>query len=153
MPVPSLSEVVQSFKRECESEGWSVSQYEDWIRVGNEYHNFLWTRTVHPTTFKKIAEEHKCALRLGALYHVVNVHYTAWLFSESPPEEILRVIEENPDLFRGTAIYDMSWINSDTPLCVKLNRTESQVYQEFERFLEKTWKVKFKSFNDLLKPV
>ena len=150
MPVPRVSELVCHFKHECESRGWEASENEDWVKVGNEYHNFLWTRTVHPTTFKKIVEEHKCAIRQGASYRVVNVDYTAWLFSETPPEELLQMTWENPELFRKTAIYDLSWINSEKPICLKLNQTDSRVFQEFENFLEKNWDVKFKPVKALL---
>ncbi len=150
MAVPKLPELVYAFKRECESLGWETSYHEDWIRVGNEYHNFLWTRTVHPTTFKKIAEEHKCAMQQGTSYRVVDVHFTAWLFSETPPEELLKIMEEKPELLMCTAIYDMSWTNSENPICLKLNRTDSRVFQRFESFLEKNWGVRFKSVEDLL---
>ena len=150
MPVPRISELVCHFKRECESRGWEASQHEDWIKVGNEYHNFLWTRTVRPATFKKIAEEHKCAIRQGVSYQVVDVDYTAWLFSETPPEELLQMTWENPELFRKTAIYDLSWINSEKPICLKLNQTDSRVFQEFENFLEKNWGVKIKPVKALL---
>lgn len=150
MPVPRLSELVYDFKRECESRGWEASQHEDWIKVGDEYHNFLWTRTVHPTTFKKIAEEHRCAILQGISYRVVDVNYTAWLFSETLPEELMQMMEENPALFRKTAIYDLSCMHAEKSACLKLNKTDSQVFQEFESFLEKTWGIKFKSVKDLL---
>jgi hypothetical protein len=150
MPVPRVSELVCYFKNEAESRGWEASQHEDWVKVGNEYHNFLWTRTVRPATFKKIAEEHKCAIRRGVSYQVVDVNYTAWLFSETPPEELLQMMEENPWLFKKIAIYDLSWINSEKPICLKLNQTDSRVFQEFENFLEKNWGVKFKSIKTLL---
>jgi len=150
MPIPRVSELVCCFKRECESRGWEASQHEDWIKFGNEYHNFLWTRTVRPATFKKIAEEHKCAIRQGVSYQVVDVDYTAWLFSETPPEELLQMMEENPWLFKKMAIYDLSWINSEKPICLKMNQTDSRVFQQFENFLEKDWGVKIKSIKALL---
>jgi len=150
MAIPRVWELVRNFKRECESRGWKASQHEDWVKVGNIYHNFLWTRTVHPATFKKIAEEHRCAIRQGISYHVVDVTYTAWLFSETPSEELLQIAEENPELFEKTAIYDLSWINSEKPVCLKLNQTDSPVFKEFESFLEKKWGVEFKPVKELL---
>jgi len=149
MAIPRVWDLVHYFKRECEARGWKASQHEDWVKVGNEYHNFLWTRTVRPATFKKIAEEHKCAIKQGTSYNVVNVAYTAWLFSESPPEELLQMAEENPELFQKTAIYDLSCINSEKPACLRLNQTDSRVFQEFESFLEKKWGVEFKPVKEL----
>jgi len=150
MALPRVWELVRHFKSECESRGWKASHNEDWVKVGNEYHNFLWTRTVRPATFKKIAEEHKCAIKQGISYQVVDVAYTAWLFSEAPPEELLQIAEENPELFKKTAIYDLSWARSEKPLCLKLNQTKSQVFQEFESFLEREWGVEFKPVKELL---
>jgi len=154
MAIPRVWELVRHFKKECESRGWEASQNEDWVKVGNEYHNFLWTRTIHPATFRKIAEEHRCAIRRGISYHVVDVDYTAWLFSETPPEELLQMAEENPELFRKTAIYDLSCAHSEESVCLKLNQTDSRVFQEFESYLEKNWGLKFKEVRKLLsKPV
>jgi len=46
-------------------------------------------------------------------------------------------VKENTELLRRTAIYDLSWAYSGKPLCLKLNETDSQVFKEFENFLEK----------------
>jgi len=150
MTVPRVWELVRSFKRECESRGWKISEHEDWVKAGNEYHNFLWARTVHPATLKKIAEEHKCAIKQGISYQVVDVAYTAWLFSVAPSEKLLQTVAENPEFSKRTAIYDLSWAYSKKPLCVKLNQTNSSVFREFENFLEKKWGVEFKPVQGLL---
>lgn len=150
MTIPRVWELVRSFKRECESRGWKVSEHEDWVKTGNEYHNFLWTRTVRPATLKKIVEEHKCAIKQGISYQVVDVAYTAWLFSEAPSEELLQTVVENPELSKRTAIYDLSWAYSKKPHCLKLNQTDSSVFQEFENFLEKKWGVEFKPVQSLV---
>lgn len=150
MTIPRVWELVRSFKYECESRGWKVSENEDWVQAGNEYHNFLWTRTVRPATLKKIVQEHRCAIKQGISYLVVDVAYTAWLFSEAPSEELLQTVAENPELSKRTAIYDLSWTYSKKPICLKLNQTDSRVFQEFENFLEKKWGVEFKRFHDLL---
>jgi len=150
MAIPRVWELVRSFKCECESRGWKASEHEDWVKADNEYHNFLWTRTVHPATLKKIAQEHKCAIKQGISYQVVDVAYTAWLFSEAPSEELLQTVAENPELSKRTAIYDLSWACSKRPVCLRLNKTESSVFQEFESFLEKKWGVEFKSVQGLL---
>ena len=150
MTIPRVWELVRSFKYECESRGWKVSEHEDWVHAGNEYHNFLWTRTVRPAAFKKIAEEHKCAIKQGISYQVVDVAYTAWLFSEAPSEELLQTVAENPELSKRTAIYDLSWAYSEKTLCLKLNQTGSRVFKEFENFLEKKWGVEFKTVQSLL---
>jgi len=150
MTIPRVWELVRSFKGECESRGWKISQHEDWVMAGNEYHNFLWTRTVRPATLKKIAEERKCAVKQGMSYRVVDVAYTAWLFSEAPSEELLQTVAEDPELSKRTAIYDLSCAYSEKPTCLRLNQTDSSVFQEFENFLEKKWGVEFKRVQRLL---
>jgi hypothetical protein len=40
--IPRIYELICSFKEECHSRGWKASENEDWIRINNEFHNFLW---------------------------------------------------------------------------------------------------------------
>jgi len=150
MTIPRVWELVRSFKCECELKGWKVSEHEDWVKAGNEYHNFLWTRTVRPVALKKIADEHKCAIKQGISYQIVDVAYTAWLFSEPPSEELLQTVAENPELSKRTAVYDLSWAYTKKPQCFKLNNTDSSVFQEFEDFLEKKLGVEIKPVKVLL---
>lgn len=150
MGVPRLWDIIQYFKEECESQGWKTSQNEDWIHTDGTYHNFLWTRTVHPSTFNKIAIASKCALREGVNYRVVNVDYTAWLFSEPPPEELWKMIMDDPNLSAKTAVYDLSSMYSSEPICLKLNSTKSKVFREFENFLRKKFGVTFKTPRDIV---
>ena len=132
------------------TKGLKTSEHEDWVKTGDdEYHNFLWIQTVHPSTFEKIATNHKCAVRKGVSYQVVDVSYTAWLFPQSPPENLMQIVKENPELSRRTAIYDLSWAYSGKPLCLKLNETASIVFKEFEKFLEKELGVEVKSVHKL----
>jgi len=147
--IPKVWELLDGFKCQCQLRGWKTSEHEDWVKIGDEYHNFLWTQTVHPSTFEKIAVNHKCAIREGISYHVVDVSYTAWLFPQGPPEGLLQIIKENPELSRRTAIYDLSWMYAGKPLCLKLNETKSRAFQEFERFLKEKWGVEVKPVQEL----
>ena len=148
--IPRVWEILRRFKNECESRGWNTSENEDWINLNQQYHNFLWARTIHPATFKKIATARKCAIRKGVSYQVVDVSYTAWLFPETPPQELLRVVAENPELSKKTAVYDLSWAYTGKPVCLKINETDSPVFREFESFLEKRWGVEFKPAQSLM---
>jgi len=150
LEVPRVWELIRCFKDEYQSKGWKTSDQEDWVHMDNQYHNFLWTRTIHPSTFKKIAKTSKCAVREGVSYRVVNVAYTAWLFSESPPQELMQTVIDDQNLAKSTAIYDMSGLYASKPVCIRLNSTESRVFKEFEDFLQKRWGVKFKSARDVV---
>jgi hypothetical protein len=150
MGLPRLWDLIQSFKRECESQGWKTSQTEDLVTEENQYHNFLWTRTIHPSTFEKIAHASKCAVREGVNYHVVDVAYTAWLLSEPPSEELWKTVMNDPILSDKIAIYDLSKLSSSEPICPRLNSTKSKVFTEFENFLKKRFGAVFKTPRNLL---
>jgi hypothetical protein len=147
--IPKVWELLDGFKGQCQLRGWKTSEHEDWVKIGDEYHNFLWTQTVHPSTFEKIAVNHKCAIRKGVSYQVVDVLYTAWLFLQGTPEGLVQTVKENSELSRRTAIYDLSWVYAGKPFCLKLNETKSMAFQEFERFLEETWGVEVKPIQKL----
>ena len=145
LTIAKIWELLRDFKDLCKSRGWEISEHEDWVKTGDdEYHNFLWIQTVHPSTFEKIAVNHKCAIRKGVSYQVVDVSYTAWLFPQSPPENLMQTVKEKPELSRRTAIYDLSLAYAGKPLCLKLNETDSTVFKEFEKFLEKELGVEVK---------
>lgn len=149
MSIPKVWELLNDFKNCCKVKGWKTSEHEDWVKIGDEYHNFLWSQTVHPATFHKIASNNKCAIRKGVAYQVVDVSYTAWVFPQLPPEELMEIVEEDPELARRNAIYDLSCIYEDKPFCLKLNETKSTVFREFENFLNDKMGVKVKSIHNL----
>lgn len=132
---PKIWELLKSFKDQCQSRGWKTSGFEDWVKTDDEYHNFLWIRTVHPSTFEKVAAKHKCVIRKDISYHIVDVSYTAWLFPQTPSKKLVETVANNPELSKRTAIYDLSWAYAGKPVCLKINQTDSTVFQEFERFL------------------
>jgi hypothetical protein len=150
LPIPKVWELIDRFKDACQFKGWKISEHEDWIKTGdNEYHNLLWIQTIHPSTFEKIALNHKCAIREGISYQVVDISYTAWLFPQSPPEKLMQIIKENPELSRRTAIYDLSLAYAGKNLCLKLNETDSMVFDEFEKFLAQELEVEVKPIHKL----
>ncbi len=152
--IPRVWELISHFKDDCHSKGWKTSKNEDWIKVGDKYHNFLWTRNIHPSTFKKIVTASKCAIKQDISYQVVSVAYTAWLFSETPSDVLVLSVVKDPALAKRIAIYDLSNLYADKPVCLKLNETNSEVFKEFENFLENRWGVELKpAFNMILEEI
>jgi hypothetical protein len=140
---PKVWSLIDSFKKWCRLKGWETSEDEDWVKADNgEYHNFLWIRTINPSTFKRIVSSHRCAIRRGMSYEVVDVSYIAWLFQEKPLESLIQRVKENSEFLKRTAIFDLSCVYTDEAFCRKLNETESRIFKEFEQFLEEKWKVK-----------
>jgi len=148
MKMPRVWEILKKFKDSCKFRGWKTSESEDWIEIGDKYHNFLYTRDVHPSSFKRIVSNTKCVIREGICYRIVDASYTAWLFSEPPSETFVKTIFENPDYSRSIALYDLSPMLEGKNLCVKLNCTDSPVFEEFESFLKNELKVKLKSLSN-----
>ena len=148
--IPKVWDLLKHFKNWCRSRGWKTSENEDWVMTDDDYHNFLWIRTIHPSTFEKVAANRKCAIRQGLSYKVVDVSYTAWLFPRTPPEELVQRVANSPELSRRTAIYDLSWAYEGKPVCVKLNETESPVFREFENFLKDKCGVELRPAHEML---
>jgi hypothetical protein len=151
MKMSKICEILNSFKRFCRVQGWRTSESEDWVELDDDYHNFLWTRNVTPSSFKTIISHRKCVVRKGLFYSVVEPSHLAWLFSEVPSEDLLRTVLQNPDFSKRIAIFDFSPFLEGKNLCIKLNNTDSPVFQEFEVFLQTELKVKvepLQSFSD-----
>jgi hypothetical protein len=147
---PTIWNLIDSFKERCLLSGWETCQTEDWVKTDDgKYHNFLWTQTIHPSTFERIVSNHKCGIRRGVSYEVVDVAYTCWLFPERPPELLISQVKENPELKKKTALFDLSCVYTGEKICRKINETESCVFKEFEQFLEEEWNLEFKSVDEL----
>ena len=146
--MPKIPEIIEKFKDLCKLHGWKTSEKDDYIEMKNEYHNFLWARSIHPSSFKRIVANRKCVVREGLSYRVVEASCTAWLFSEAPSETLIKAISEDPDFSKRIALYNLSPILEGKNLGFKLNNTDSPVFQEFENFLEKELKVKLKPISN-----
>lgn len=149
MKTSKVWEILKKFKELCRFRGWKTSESEDWVETDNKYHNFLLTRNIHPSSFKSIAANRKCVVREGLSYRVVEASYMAWLFSETPPENLPNLFLENPEFSKRVALYDLSPLTEGKNTCVKLNYTDSPVFQEFEKFLEKNLGVKIEQYANL----
>jgi hypothetical protein len=150
LPFPTVWSLIDSFKERCRLSGWETCETEDLVKTEDgEYHSFLWTQTIHPSTFERIATNRKCGIRRGTYYEVVDISYTGWLFQERPPEFLISWIKENSDLAMKTAIFDLSCVYTGENICRRFNETESIVFKEFEQFLEEEWDIEFKPVDEL----
>jgi len=150
MKMARVCEILNRFKSFCRGRGWRTCESEDWIEIKKDYHNFLWTRDVHLSSFKRLASNRKCVVREGLSYHVVEPSYVAWLFSNAPSEELIRTVSENPGFSSRIAIFDLSPMLEGQNRCTKLNKTDSPVFHEFENFLRRELKVKVEPLQPFL---
>jgi len=142
--VPRVWELLKHFKESCHRKGWQTSDYEDIVKIDDEYHNFIGTRTIHPSTFRRIISNKKIAVPEGKSYRVIDVAYTAWVFQKPLSKKLIDNLTVNSDLSKKTALYDLSEVYQGKPTCFKLNETDSRVFDEFERFLKETYGVETK---------
>ncbi len=143
MKMLRLWEILSKFKSMCKSHGWKTCENEDWVKAKDGFHNFLSTREVHPSSFNHVVSERKCVVRDGVEYHTADVSYTAWLFSQTPSETLVKQVLKNQDLKDRTALYDLSLCLQGERTCPRLNNTDSRVFQEFENYLRQELNVKF----------
>jgi hypothetical protein len=135
--IHNIWELLDRFKNQCKLRNWEISEYEDWIKTSDgKYHNFLWIQLVHPSTFDRICRDYKVAIRDDISYRTVNVSYVAWLFLQSPTENMILKVKQNPEYTKRIAIYDLSRFFIDKSPCLNLNKTDSMVFREFEKFIE-----------------
>ena len=144
LSIPRIWELLKSFKEWCQRKGWKTSGEDDWVRLGHEYHDFVWANNVQVSTFRKVSKNHKCTVHDGFSYRVLNASYTAWLFQQPPANDIVQALIDDPEMSAKTALYDLSQVYQGNPVCLKLNATKSQVFKEFECFLSENWGVTVK---------
>ena len=136
-------EIVKRFKRRCQSKGWQVIEGEDVIERNREFHNILWTRKIHPSTFKRVAEEKTATIQEGVSYRPIDVSYKAWICTTPLSDSLKKTIVKNPKLMNRNAVYDLSKFYGERT-AQKLNNTVSEVFQEFESFLEDEFQLEVK---------
>lgn len=143
MGFPKVWDLINLFKDRCRSLGWKTSEIDDWVMCERKYHSFIWIRDVHPSTFVKLASKKRCIVQEGFSYRVVDASYTAWIFPQSPSRNLITSLAEDPQLSKRTAMYDLSGVYRGNPLCLKINKTDSIVFEEFENFLRRELGVRF----------
>ena len=147
MKMPRILEILNNFKCSCRHQGWKTCENEDWVQTNEGFHSFLFARDVPSSSFKRVASERKCVVREGFAYRVVQASYTAWLFPQTPPEDLVRIVTENPDFNGRTAVYDLSLLLGGEKVCPRINNTESSVFQEFEKFLKQELHARFEKLS------
>ena len=133
--VRKIWEIVGRFMCRCQSKGWLVIEREDMIKRNEKFHKILWTRRIHPSTFKSVAAKETSTIQDGTSYRPVDVSYNAWICATPLSEPLKQTIAKNPELLNRNAVYNLSEI-STKGVAEKLNKTGSEVFQEFEMFLK-----------------
>lgn len=136
LDIPKVWKLINDFKSKCFSLGWKTSEIYDWVLTeDNKYHTFVWAKIIYPSSFERIALNRKCIVKEGLKYRVVKASYYAWIFEDPPPKSLLEKVLATGEILKNNAIYDLSKTCRGEKVCLKINKTESQVFMEFEEFL------------------
>ena len=142
--MPEIWEIVDGFKKRCQLKGWHTIEHEDVVESNGEYHSLKWIRGLHPSTFNRVAGNVTYKLKLGEVDRIVNVSYTAWICNKTSCEALMQIMVKNPELLTRNAVFNLSQAYTNN-MCLKINETASEVFQDFERFLENKLKIAIKS--------
>jgi len=140
----SIFDCIDRFKKHCvKSKSWKVYEGADLIQVKNKFHKFVWIQNLRPLTFESMIRNPLCAVAEGVLYRTKSISFMAFVVPQPPSAEILKFFREEPSIQRWVALYDLSRVFGSEPVCAKLNMTKSPVFNEFERYLDKCYDIKF----------
>jgi lipopolysaccharide biosynthesis glycosyltransferase len=160
-------EIIRRFIDYCNKlKGWQTYGNEDLVQVKNSFHQLIWTQNLMPETFKSVVMDPSCTIqsRIESLapfdyvepgisqkgpYRMVRVSFMAWVLPKQPSIAILEFFEKKPQIQNRVALYDLSRFFRSEPICAKLNKTKSPVFDEFESFLINCYGTKFELVSPL----
>ncbi len=137
-PIAKLIELVKRFERRCRLKDCKVIGREDVIEKNKEFHNILWSREIHPSTFKRIGTSEKVAIQDFPSYRQIEISYNTWVCSSPLSDRVKKIVAMNPKLLQRNAIYDLSKIQEQKTV-KKLNKTDSKICKDFESFLKEEY--------------
>ena len=160
-------DIIQSFKEYCNKlKSWQTYESEDLVQVKNSFHQLIWIQNLLPETFKSVVMNPSCTIQsnlvnLGPFdyiereipkrcqYRTVRISFMAWVLPKQPSIGILEFFERKSQIQKWVALYDLSRFFRSEPICAKLNKTKSPVFEEFERFLFNCYGTKFEPISPL----
>lgn len=131
----SFWSLIEKFKNACKNKNWRMYGDEDIVYDGSEYHHLVIVHQTRFETFKRVIANPHQSIKRGGQHEVVNVSYIAWISQEQIPKIAADLLANRPALLSRVALYDLSPLNNGENVCLKMNRTDSTVFREFESFL------------------
>lgn len=135
--------LIESFSEHCREIGWICGEFSDFVKYENKYYCFVWIRSSYQRNILEILTDSRCSILENGEYCVRKYDYKALIFPEPPPSSLIRALVRNLELAKRFAIYDISSLNNRKSIVKRFNETETPVYQAFEDFLQRTYRVTF----------
>ena len=160
-------DIIDRFNEYCNKlKGWQTYEGEDLVQVKNSFHKLIWIHDLMTETFKSVVMNPSCTIQssLEAFepfdyvdgyvskkcpFRTVRISFMAWVLPKQPSIAILEFFERKPQIQKWVALYDLSRFCRSEPICAKLNKTKSPVFEEFERFLFNCYGTKFEPISPL----
>jgi hypothetical protein len=145
--------ILDKFNEHCNKlKGWQIYENEDLVQVKESFHKIFWIHDLHPETFKSVVLDRSYTIQSSQRFfepfdyvesyaskkcpsRTVRVSFMGFVASQHPSAEIVVFLERKPQIKKRVALYDISRFFESQPVCLKLNKTKSRVFNEFERFL------------------
>lgn len=159
--------IIDRFNEYCNKlKGWQTYESEDLVQVKNSFHKLIWIQNLMPETFMSVVMDPSCTIQSSienlapfdyvepdiskkCPYRTVRISFMAWVLPKQPSIAILQFFEKKPQIQKRVALYDLSRFFRSEPICAKLNKTKSPVFDEFERFLFNRYGTKFEPISPL----
>lgn len=126
---------MEKFKHACKIRGWKVFEREDIVDENGRYHQIVLVHQIHFETFRRVTTSFHRFIRERETLNMIDISYIAWISQNPIPESVLDFLAAEPRLLSRIALYDLSLLDRGRNVCLKINETDSVVFQEFERFL------------------
>lgn len=139
----SVFSIIDEFMKKCKKLGWKIGEYRDFIKYKDKYYTFVWIRKSDKRIREILTSDRRSIFEDGK-YKVGRITYRALIFQDSPPKDIVQMIDNDLDLSKRIAIYDFTKLFGGKNVCETLNKTNNTVFSEFEKFLSRDLKVVLK---------
>lgn len=144
-------DLIERFCEHCDKiKGWHTYKAEGLVQIKESFHEFIWAHNPVTETFKSVILNSSCVIPNSQEFFetfdfverdvsyrfpfkMVRVSFIAWVLSAGPSKGILDFVRKRPQIQRWVALYDLDRFFKSGSDCKRLNKTESEVFKEFER--------------------
>lgn len=140
---PTPLRLLDGFSEYCREKGWTTGEFSDFVKLEGKYYCFVWIRSSHHRMIPEILQDNRNSLFEEGGYSTQK-SYRALIFQDLAPFSLICAVSRDHRLSERIAIYDLSPFYKGENVCRSFNRTMALVYQEFEDYLHKRYRIIFK---------
>jgi hypothetical protein len=139
-----IPEFIKEFTEHCRrSKHWKTYENQELIQTETGFHKIVWLQEPQARFFENSIKHPISVIRDELSYRAVRHDFTAFVSLNALSAEVTLFFEESPSLSNWVALYDLSAATKHPSVCSKTNYTKSEVFQEFEKFLNSFYRIRF----------